>query len=67
MYCQYFLLDVQSFEQKHIFYVAIQVVSHLCDAVKKLEKERDVQAADIKKMKGSYHSNALLTQEFLIL
>ena len=33
-------------------YVALQVVSQLCDTVKKLEKERDTQAADIKKMKG---------------
>jgi len=27
-------------------------VSHLTDTVKRLEKEKDVQAAEIKKMKG---------------
>lgn len=40
------------YQEYHIFVSLPQVVSHLTDTVKRLEKEKDVQAAEIKKMKG---------------
>ena len=55
----------------YIFYVALpQVVSHLTDTVKRLEKEKDVQAAEIKKMKGfakCFFPNNVIQKVFLMV